>query len=115
MQDVAAQFDNLSKTMLASVGADVERPTGSAAFAMSDADGFIPLGDVIDTDAEVARQEKEAGKLRGFITGSEKKLSNAGFVAKAPPEVVEQAKENLAGLKKQLESVEQIIADLGGG
>jgi valyl-tRNA synthetase len=115
MQNVASQFDNLSKTMLASVGADVERPTGSAGFALHDADGFIPLGDVIDTDAEIARQEKEAGKLRGFITGSEKRLSNESFMAKAPPDVVEQARESLAGLQKQLESVEQIIADLGGG
>jgi valyl-tRNA synthetase len=114
MQDVSAQFDNLAKTLLAAAGADVERPPASANFALSEADGFIPLEGVIDRHAELARQRKEAEKLRGFIASHEKKLANESFVAKAPPEVVQQARETLAGLKSQLESVESIIKQLGG-
>ncbi|HUG90489.1 MAG TPA: valine--tRNA ligase [Planctomycetaceae bacterium] len=115
MQDVSAQFDNLAKTLLAAAGADVERPPASASFALSEADGYIPLEGVIDRKAELARQRKEADKLRGFITGHEKKLANESFVAKAPPEVVQQARETLAGLKTQLQSVEDIIAQLSAG
>ncbi|MGC1273123.1 MAG: valine--tRNA ligase [Planctomycetaceae bacterium] len=114
MQDVAGQFENLAKTMLASVGAEVERPTGSASFALDGLEGYVPLGDVIDLDAERQRQKKEADRLHGQIAGSEKKLSNESFVAKAPPEVVAGAREQLESLKKQLTSVEQILAELGG-
>lgn len=112
MRDVSAQFDNLSKTLLEAAGASVERPSGSAGFALGDADGFIPLEGVIDRKAEVARQQKEAEKIRGFIAGSEKKLSNEKFVNNAPENVVLEVRETLAGLKKQLESIETIIEDL---
>ncbi|MDQ3333051.1 MAG: class I tRNA ligase family protein, partial [Planctomycetota bacterium] len=113
MQEVAGQFDNLAKTMLASVGATVERPTGSASFALDGLEGFVPLGDVIDVDAERTRQAKEADRLRNQITGNEKKLSNESFVAKAPPEVVAGVREQLDSLRKQLASVEQILHELG--
>ncbi|MEX0715685.1 MAG: class I tRNA ligase family protein, partial [Planctomycetaceae bacterium] len=113
--EVAAQFDNLAKTTLTDAGEHVERPAGSAGFTLEDAEGFIPLEGVIDRKAELARQRKEAEKLRGFIAGSEKKLSNESFVGKAPPEVVAQVRETLEAQRKQLESVERIIADLGGG
>lgn len=114
LQDVASQFANLSKTVLKSVGLDVSRPGTSASFSLNDADGFIPLEGVVDKAAELERQKKEADKIRGFITGHERKLTNESFVAKAPPDVVEQVRETLAGLKKQLASVEEIVKQLGG-
>jgi valyl-tRNA synthetase len=114
LTDVASQFENLAKTVLKAVGGDVSRPGTSASFSLADADGFIPLEGVVDREAELARQRKEADKIRGFITGHERKLANENFVAKAPPEVVEQVREALAGLAKQLASVEEIIRQLGG-
>ncbi len=113
LQDVASQFSNLAKAVLKGVGIDVTRPGTSASFSLTDADGFIPLAGVVDREAEVVRQKKEAEKLRGFILGHERKLGNQSFVGKAPPEVVEQVRETLAGLQKQLLSVEEIIKQLG--
>lgn len=115
LSDVAGQFANLAKTVLMAAGVDVSRPGTSASFSLGDADGFIPLEGVVDREAELARQKKEAEKLRGFMTGHERKLANESFVAKAPPEVVEQVRETLAGLASQLASVEDIIRQLGGG
>jgi valyl-tRNA synthetase len=112
LQDVSGQFENLARTMLEAAGAEVERPKGSASFALTDADGFIPLEGVIDRDAELKRQQKEQEKLRGIIAGSEKKLADDKFVSRAPAEVVAQARENLAALRKQLQSVEEIIRQL---
>ncbi|MBL8815680.1 MAG: valine--tRNA ligase [Planctomyces sp.] len=112
LEAVADQFDNLSKTMLAAAGLDVSRPGGSASFSLGDADGYIPLEGLIDRKAELTRQLKEADKLKGFISGHEKKLSNEGFLAKAPEQVVNEIRETLSGLKSQLESVERIIAEL---
>lgn len=115
LNDVASQFENLAKTVLKAAGGDVSRPGTSASFSLGDADGFIPLEGVVDREAELARQKKEAEKIRGFITGHQRKLANESFVAKAPPEVVEQVRETLASLAKQLASVEDIIRQLGGG
>lgn len=114
LNDVAGQFENLAKACLKAAGVEVERPTGAASFSLGDADGFIPLEGIIDRDAEVERQRKEAEKLRGFIAGHAKKLSNESFTAKAPRDVVEQVRETLAGLQKQLASVEDIIKQLSG-
>ncbi len=115
LQDIAGQFENLAKTTLEAVGTDVQRPVGSASFSLEDADGFIPLEGIVDLEAELERQQKEAGRLQGFITGHEKKLANKSFVDRAPEEVVNNVRETLAGLTKQLQSVEEIIAQLSGG
>lgn len=112
MQAVASQFDNLAKAVLEAAGAEVERPSGSASFTLEDADGFIPLSGLIDTGAELERQMKEAEKIRKHIAGHAGKLQNESFVTKAPPHVVEQIRETLEGLKNQLKSVEEVIADL---
>lgn len=63
----------------------------------------------------MARQRKEADKIRGFINGLDKKLSNESFVSKAPKEVVDQVRETRAGYEKQLASVEEVIRQLGDG
>lgn len=112
LQAVAGQFDNLSRTMLEAAGLDISRPSGAASFTLGDADGYIPLEGLIDRAAELTRQQKEADKLRGFIAGHQKKLSNDGFMAKAPEKVIADIRETLAGLKTQLENVERIIAEL---
>ncbi|MDA0833792.1 MAG: valine--tRNA ligase [Planctomycetota bacterium] len=112
LNGVAGQFDNLARTMLESVGADVTPPPGSANFSVTDADGFIPLEGIIDRTVELDRQQKEKKKLEGFISGHEKKLSNASFVERAPADVVASVRETLDGLKKQLQSVEEIIQQL---
>jgi valyl-tRNA synthetase len=115
MQHVSEQFDNLAKTVLKAAGAQVERPPASANFALGDADGYIPLEGVIDVDLECDRLKKEAEKLRGFITGHEKKLSNESFVQKAPPHVVADVRDTLANLKSQLASIEESRRQLGCG
>jgi valyl-tRNA synthetase len=114
LRNVAAQFDNLAKVVLEAAGAEVIRPPASASFSMGDADGYVPLEGIINRDAELERQQKEAEKLRKHFAGHEAKLNNANFVDKAPPEVVANVRETLDGLRKQLASVEEIIDDLSG-
>jgi valyl-tRNA synthetase len=112
MQNVASQFDNLAKSVLAAAGADVVRPPASASFSLGDADGFVPLEGIIDRKSELDRQQKEADKLKKLIAGSEGKLNNESFVSKAPAHIVDGIKETLAGLQKQLANAEEIIRDL---
>ncbi len=111
---VRVQFELLAKSTLSAAGPEVTRPeTISASFSLGDADGYLPLEGLVDLQAELSRQQKEAEKVRGFIVGHEKKLTNQSFVDRAPLEVVAEVRETLAGLQKQLASIEEIIKQLG--
>jgi valyl-tRNA synthetase len=73
----------------------------------------MPLGNIIDVAAEKIRLTKEITKLDGDILGTQKKLANAEFVAKAPEEVIEENRERLvtAGAKKK--RLEEALKRLG--
>ncbi len=111
---VAEQFGTLAKNRLVACGPDVARPPASASFSLGEADGYVPLEGLIDRTAELARQQKEAEKIRGFIAGHEKKLTNTSFVERAPAEVVQEIRDTLVTLNKQLASTEDVIQQLGG-
>ena len=74
---------------------------------------FLPLSDIIDTAKEKARLEGEQKKLIGEIERLEKKLSNEGFVAKAPAAVVEGEKAKLAKYRENLDGVVAALTKLG--
>ena len=114
LNQVKPQFEMLAKATLTDAGPSVTRPNASASFALGDADGYLPLEGLVDLQAEVARLKKEADKLRGFIAGHEKKLSNQSFIDRAPPEVVVEVRETLAGLQNQLNSIEDAAKQLSG-
>ena len=63
-------------------------PKGAVQTVVDEATLMLPLMDVIDVDQEKARLKKEMSKLEADITRLDKKLSNAGFLEKAPAEVV---------------------------
>jgi valyl-tRNA synthetase len=110
---VAEQFGTLAKNRLVECGPNVTRPPASASFSLGEADGYVPLEGLIDRTAELARQQKEAEKIRGFIAGHEKKLTNTSFVERAPAEVVQEIRDTLVTLRKQLASTEDVIQQLG--
>jgi valyl-tRNA synthetase len=114
LQNVSSQFDNLARAVLTAAGASVVRPPAAASFTLGDADGYIPLEGLIDKDAELARQKKQAEQLKKLISTNESKLSNENFVSKAPAEIVTGLREQLATQQSQLGNVEAIIKDLGG-
>lgn len=62
----------------------------------------IPLAGLIDRDAELARMQKQIDKLRIEQTKSSKKLSNEGYVNKAPAEVVKKERDNLHNIEQEL-------------
>ena len=73
---------------------------------------FIPLGDLVDFEKERKRLEKEKANLINEIARSEGKLSNEGFVKKAPPALIEGEKAKIIANKQMLETLEKRIAEL---
>ncbi len=73
---------------------------------------YIPLGDLVDFEKEIARLQKEIDNLQKEIARAEGKLNNQGFVAKAPAALVEQEKAKLALNQQKLEQVEKRLAEL---
>jgi len=75
---------------------------------------YIPLAEMIDLDKELERLNKERENLLKEIARLEGKLSNAGFVAKAPAAVVEAEKEKLRKYQDTLAGTDAAIAGIKG-
>lgn len=73
---------------------------------------FIPLSDIVDTEKESARLDKEKKKVLKDIDFLSSKLNNQGFLAKAPEQLIAAQKEKLAKAQEKLAKIEQSIAAL---
>jgi valyl-tRNA synthetase len=80
---------------------------GATAVLTSGAEVFVPLEGLVDLARERARLEKQAKELQALVERSQRRLASDDFVRKAPPDVVEQAREKLRGLKEQLDRVSE--------
>ena len=65
------------------------RSAASAIALVGDMQVLVPMAGLIDKDAELARLDKEIARLDGEVKRVGGKLSNAGFVDKAPAEVID--------------------------
>lgn len=81
-----------------------EKDATASAFMVGTDEFAIPLGNMIDIDAEIEKQEAQLKHLEGFLAGVMKKLSNERFVQNAPEAVVALER------KKQSDSEEKIAA-----
>ena len=93
-------------------------PTDVATAVISKGEIFIPLDDLLDYDAELKRLVSEKKKLEDEVERVVKKLSNEGFVAKAPAKIIEEEKakqqkyeEMLAKVSERLKEVEEKVLD----
>ena len=68
---------------------------------------FLPMGELVDESQEAEKIEKKIAELKFEIARSEKMLSNAGFVAKAPTSLVEAEKIKLEKNKSLLQQILQ--------
>ncbi len=92
--------------------ANITKPKASASAVVKGCDIFIPLEGLIDLGVERGRIEKEIARLDSSLEGVKKKLSNEGFVAKAPAEVLERERTKLVDWEKALDKLKTILADL---
>ena len=84
---------------------DSEAPKDVMSAVIEGAQILVPLDELVDMKAEIERLEKEAKRLEGEVLRVEKKLSNQGFVAKAPKAVVDEERAKGEKYKEMLETV----------
>lgn len=89
-----------------------EAPRGSAQIVVGEATACLPLGDLIDLEAEKARLQKAEAKVSADIAKIEGKLNNEKFVANAKPDIVEAEREKLVELQGQRDKLKAAIARL---
>lgn len=74
---------------------------------------YIPLGDLVDFEAEKKRLQKELAAAEDKLAFINKKLSNPGFVNKAPEKVVNQNREDAAKLEEKISAIKKSIEEIG--
>jgi valyl-tRNA synthetase len=91
-----------------------EKDTTAASFMVGTDEFAVPLGNMIDVEAEIAKQEAQLKHLEGFLLGIQKKLSNEKFVAHAPEAVVAMERKKQSDSEEKIAALKESIAALKG-
>ena len=104
---VIAKMANLSAVTFVT-----EKNPMDAAFIVKTTQYFVPMGDNIDKEAEIAKLEKDLAYQQGFLATVMKKLSNERFVSSAPVQVVENEQNKKRDAEAKIAAIEAQLAAL---
>ena len=104
---VIAKMANLSQITFVT-----EKNPMDAAFIVKTTQYFVPMGDNIDKEAEIAKLEKDLAYQQGFLATVMKKLSNERFVSSAPAQVVENEQNKKRDAEAKIAAIEEQLAAL---
>jgi valyl-tRNA synthetase len=110
----AASWENeiMRLARLSSISFEDQVPKASAQIVLNEATVALPLEGVIDFAAEGARLVKELEKIAKDTAQIDGRLNNPGFVAKAPPEVLEESRDRKVELEARKAKVEEALRRL---
>ena len=89
-----------------------EKAATASTFMVGTHEYAVPLGDMIDIEAEIAKAEAQLQHLEGFLNGVRKKLSNERFVANAPEAVVVMERKKESDSLEKIAALKETIAEL---
>ena len=89
-----------------------EKDAAAAAFIVKTTQYFVPLGDRIDREAEIAKLGEELTYYEGFLQSVERKLSNERFVQSAPAAVVDKERAKKADAEAKIAAIREQLAAL---
>ena len=89
-----------------------EMASAASTFMVGTTEYSVPLGDMIDVEAEIAKAEAQLKHLEGFLAGVMKKLSNERFVANAPEAVVAMERKKQKDSEEKIAALKDTIAEL---
>ena len=96
------------------MGTNVEAPDKAMTAVVTGLEIILPLEGLLNIDEEIARLEKEREKLNKEVERVQKKLSNEGFVKKAPGKVIEEERAKEKDYSEKRDTVEARIQELKG-
>ena len=97
---------------LSSIDVVAEKDATSSAFMIGTDEFAVPLGKLIDVDAEIEKMESQLQHLEGFLAGVLKKLSNERFVQNAPEQVVAMERKKQSDAEEKIAALRESIAAL---
>ena len=97
---------------LSAINIVTEKSSGSASFLVGTTEFAIPLGNLIDLDAERKKLEAELQRIEGFLVSVEKKLQNECFVQNAPAAVVEMERKKKTDAEQKIASIRESLANI---
>jgi len=111
-RDRLARHDSAIRRLarIGSVAHEAAAPPASAQIVLGEATVCLPLGSLINLDAETTRLQKELGKITEEVARVQKKLSNERFVAGAAPEIVVAEREKLSEYQSLQEKLNIALA-----
>ena len=109
-----AAYDDIVLKMATLSGISVveAKDTTASAFMVGTDEYAVPLGDLIDVDAEIEKMQAQLQHLEGFLAGVLKKLSNERFVANAPEAVVALERKKQSDAEEKIAALKESIAAL---
>ena len=113
-ENPVAAFNAVVQKMcnLSSIEVVESKAEGAASFMVGTTEFAVPLGNMIDVEAEIARMEAELKHKEGFLQGVLKKLSNEKFVNNAPAAVIEMERKKQADAESIIKSLKESISAL---
>jgi len=97
---------------LESITSVSDKDASASTFMVGTTEYAVPLGSLIDVDAEIAKMEAQLQHLEGFLIGIKKKLSNERFVQNAPEAVVAMERKKQSDSEEKIASLKESIAAL---
>ncbi len=97
---------------LSGISVVADKAADASAFMVGTNEYAVPVGSLIDVEAEIARQEKELAHLEGFLAGIQKKLANENFVAHAPEAVVAKERKKASDSEEKIAALKESLAVL---
>ena len=97
---------------LSAINVVAEKDATASAFMVGTDEYAVPLGNMIDVEAEIAKMEAQLQHLEGFLAGVKKKLSNERFVQNAPEAVVAMERKKQSDAEEKIASLKESIAAL---
>jgi len=112
LRPMEPSFASMAAARATAWGPEVQPPPVGANAVLPGIEVFVDLQGLIDLEAEIARKQKDLGKIEAQIAGKRKKLANDRFVSRAPADVVERERAALAQLEENRSALIQLLEQL---
>ena len=113
LRDALSQISGLCRVReIAILPTSAPRPAASLSSVVAAAEVSLPVGDVLDVDAEIARLTQEAASIEKTVASSRARLDKPDFVARAPQEVVEKERARVAEGEAQIRRIRENLESL---